>query len=95
MNLRKEIPDQAAHFTWAALSIYLVVAGARHFAAGATWGLLVLLLGGFSLVAIVEREIRQKADKPGGILWNWPWLDSIFYVLGGAAAGVGIGIGFL
>lgn len=90
MSWKKEIVDQPAHALWSGVS------AVAPFLAWSLpmplWARVVLSVAALaSLVGICVREWAQKRDKPGGILANWPGLDSIGYGAGlvlGIVAGV-------
>ena len=88
MNWRKEAIDQPLHALWAFVTVLLFFAGVGLAAA---WSPLLICAGGVSLVVLCGREIWQKRHHDGGILANWPWLDTCGYVTGavlGTVAGV-------
>ncbi|GAG29468.1 unnamed protein product, partial [marine sediment metagenome] len=77
---RKEVVDQFLHALWA-FATFL-----------APWAWLPLIsVSAVSLAGICAREVYQKRDHDGGILENWPWLDTCGYSAGavlGTVAGV-------
>ena len=79
MNWKKEAIDQPLHCLWACGTFIL------------PWVWLPLLsVSAVSLFAICAREVWQKRNR-GGILANWPWLDTAGYATGavlGTVAGV-------
>ena len=80
MNWKKEAIDQPLHALWAGAA----------FAAPWAW-LPIISLSAVSLFAICAREVYQKRHHDGGILHNWPWLDTCGYATGaviGTVAGV-------
>lgn len=93
INWHKEAIDQPLHALWAGVSTWLVIYGlsVSHLPFHSA---IIILAGSLSWAILIGREVDQKKHKPGGILYNWPWLDSIGYGFG-TIIGLAIAINML